>query len=122
MYALCALLAIVALSSTASAHNCAAYDGCDAGACKEGEDHYHQDFNYWERDEHCESWEEEEEKDDDDDTPPDDACYIADKKFPPAICEVSSDAVARGKAIVAQPSSVVSETRGLVTDVQRYGR
>lgn len=51
------LLVVAALSilPTASAHDCAAYNGCDAGACTEGEDHNHKDYNYVERDETCSS-------------------------------------------------------------------
>lgn len=40
---------------TAAAHTCASYNGCDATACKEGEDHDHTNYNTVTRDEHCSS-------------------------------------------------------------------
>jgi len=49
------LQALVLVVPTASAHTCAEYSGCDANACKDGEEHDHTDYNYVERDEHCSS-------------------------------------------------------------------
>lgn len=69
---------VVVAAPTATAHECKAYDGCDAGGCKEGEDHEHTDYNYVERDEYCKS----------SSTPPPEPCIIADREFPPAICAI----------------------------------
>ena len=63
----------------ASAHTCAAYDGCDASGCKDGEDHSHTDYNYWpKRDESCSS-----KKD-----PPPGSCTFNDVELPGIVCRL----------------------------------
>lgn len=53
---LAAALAMVIPAPLAAAHTCAAYDGCDAGSCVDGQNHSHTDYNYQPfRDEHCSS-------------------------------------------------------------------
>lgn len=55
--ALAALLvtSLVGIATPVSAHECRAYEGCDASACKEGEHHEHTDYNHFFEDEYCKS-------------------------------------------------------------------
>lgn len=52
------MLSLISLAAvpTATAHTCAAYSGCDAETCVDGENHSHTDYNYWPfEDESCTS-------------------------------------------------------------------
>lgn len=72
--------AVALTAGSATAHTCAAYDGCDASACKDGEDHDHTDYNYVERDEYCKSTAK----------PPSDpeSCEYFGLEWPPLVCRV----------------------------------
>ena len=73
-----AAASVAFLAPSASAHTCAAYDGCDAGACKDGEDHDHTDYNYVQKDEHCSSKK----------APPTGSCEYNDIELPGIVCEL----------------------------------
>lgn len=78
--AMAILLAAVTLTAGgASAHTCRSYEGCDAKACKDGEDHDHTDMNYVARDEHCHSTARPRGPED---------CYVADRQVPKIVCEI----------------------------------
>lgn len=85
-----AFAGLLALSSVSlfvpvsSAHDCAAYDGCDAGACKDGENHDHTNYNVVGQNEHCSSKEK---------TPPPpprdpESCDYFGQTWPPIVCNL----------------------------------
>ena len=64
----------------ASAHECAAHEGCDASDCPDGENHAHTDYNDDTEDEYCKSSAD----------AGDGTCRypVEDVKLPPAVCEI----------------------------------
>jgi hypothetical protein len=95
------LLMALLVAAPASAHTCAAYDGCDASACTEGEDHDHTDFNYFTRDEHCASHAPPP-------PPPEGSCKYNGIEFPKKVCDIIEGASKAVDSTVYGP--VVPET------------
>lgn len=83
-FVLSVILAISAVGfalPSAAAHTCKAYDGCDAGACKDGENHDHTDYNHFTKDEHCSSTEKKPD-------PPKGSCEYFGVTWPKVVCDI----------------------------------
>lgn len=85
----------LAMAPLASAHTCAAHEGCDASSCPDGENHSHTDYNAGIEDDTCSSTTE----------TGDGSCYYPteDAHLPPVVCDLLGY-----KSCVAQRSTRVT--------------
>lgn len=93
---LLATAALTCFAPTALAHDCEAYTGCDASACKDGENHKHVDKNWIGDDESCES----REKDQDGG---DKGCEFLGEDWPERVCELVNERPIPGSKIKNVP-------------------
>lgn len=109
---LVAFAGFVLAGPTATAHTCAAYEGCDASNCPDGEDHDHTDKNYFADDEHCSSTSK----------PPRDpeSCDYFGITWPPIICRIIEEGNGGGVGGIPE-APAVCDTRWTVPDLGGFG-